>query len=104
MTRVFFSAVLLVALVAVPARGALVAAPAAAISVTVDRTDVAATLGDEFAITSTIRNEGGATTAVHIAIKPVSLGEGAYVDPEDGSPRRTITLGPLEAGASKTIT
>ncbi len=105
MTRVVLAVALLAAVLAVPVPGGRAAPPADATTVTVDVTEVTAALGDEFAVTSTIRNEGGTATPVQITnLNVVGLGGGVYVDPEDWSPRRTVTLGPLEARSSKTIT
>jgi hypothetical protein len=73
----------------------------AAVTVTLDRERVATALGDGFGFTSTITNTTGRPLAGLVAhLNIVSLGGGAYVDPEDWSPRRTQYLAPLGPGAS----
>ena len=66
-----------------------------------DRARVATALGDGFDFTSTITNTTRRPLAGLVAhLNIVSLGGGAYVDPEDWSPRRTQYLAPLGPGAS----
>lgn len=93
--------VLLVLLVTV---GQAAASPGA-LTVSVDRTTVRATLGRTFLIRSTITNHGAAPASGLIAhLDVLSLGRGLYVDPEDWSSRRTRYLAPIPAGSSTTST
>jgi hypothetical protein len=86
-----------------------VAAPAGAavdaVTVQVDRTNVATRLGEKFTFTSTITNTSPSPSPPLIAhLNVLSLRNGVYVDPEDWSSQRTWYLGTLAAGASRTIT
>jgi hypothetical protein len=72
-----------------------------AVTVTLDRARVATALGDGFGFSSRITNTSRRPLAGLVAhLNIVSLGGGAYVDPEDWSPRRTQYLSPLEPGGS----
>jgi hypothetical protein len=74
-------------------------------SARVDRTRIATELGRTFVFRSTVSNEGSASADDLIAhLNIVSFRSDIYVDPEDWSTHRTRYLGPLAAGASRTIT
>ena len=73
-------------------------------SVTVDRGQISAGLGDDFGFRTTIENPAGTTTTALIAhLNILSLRDGVYVDPEDWSSQRTVYLGTIPAGESRTI-
>jgi hypothetical protein len=89
--------------------GALVvlvlAAPAGAVTVSVDRSQIATSLGHKFSFTTTITNRASAATKALIAhLNVLSLRPGTYVDPEDWSSYRTRYLGTIRAGGSRTLT
>ena len=93
---------------AVVAVSAALAAPARAavpgVSVDADRTSVATQLGRDFGFRSTIANTGARATPRLIAhLNVLSLRNGTYVDPEDWSSRRTVYLGSLAPGESRTV-
>jgi hypothetical protein len=93
-----------VALVAafVVAAGAEAAVPN--VSVEVDRTAIATTLGQDFSFRSTITNRGSSPATGLVAhLNVLSLRPGVYVDPEDWSENRTRYLAPVAAGASTTL-
>jgi hypothetical protein len=72
--------------------------------VTVDRAQVALPLGGTFAFTSRVANTGARATPDLVAhLNIVGLDADVYVDPEDWSSRRTLYLGPLEAGRATTL-
>jgi hypothetical protein len=78
---------------------------AAGMTVSVDRTRIAAELGERFAIRATIANGGAAPVAGLIAqLDVLSLRPGLYVDPEDWSSDRTRYLGTIAPGGSRTLT
>jgi hypothetical protein len=73
-------------------------------SVTVDRGQISAGLGDDFGFQTTIENPAGTSTTALIAhLNILSLRDGVYVDPEDWSSQRTVYLGAIPAGESRTI-
>jgi hypothetical protein len=85
------------------------AAPAAngasGLTVSVDRTALATTLGQSFTIRSTITNRSSRPASGLIAhLNVLSLGPALYVDPEDWSSDRTRFLAPLGPGRSTTLT
>lgn len=74
------------------------------ISITVDRTAIATSLGNKFAFRSVVSNNGGTIARDLIAhLNVLSLRTGVYVDPEDWSSHRTRYLPPIPAGGSLTI-
>lgn len=94
-------ALLAAVLLAVPA----LAAEAAQVSVSVDRTEITTQLGGKTQFRSTIRNDGPAAVSGLIAhLNVLSLRPGTYVDPEDWSSQRTHYLDPIPAGGSTTVT
>jgi hypothetical protein len=94
-----------VALALAPAAAAHASPAAAGYSARVDRTHISTELGRTFVFRSTVANEGSATADDLIAhLNIVSFRSDIYVDPEDWSTHRTRYLGPLAAGASRTIT
>lgn len=92
--------------------GALVLASAAAaesssvpVTVRVDKTQIAAGLGDPFSFKTTITNTGASTTVPLVAhLNILTLRPGVYVDPEDWSGQRTVFLDPIAPRRSITIT
>jgi len=73
--------------------------------VTVSESDVSKLTGESFTFTSTITNNGSTTTPQLIAnLNFTSLDNSTYIDPEDWSPQRTMTVDPLEPGTSVTKT
>jgi len=75
------------------------------ITVSVDVSDVSALTGDKFRFTSEITNDGSDATPPLIAnLNFVSLDESTYIDPEDWSPQRTVSIPPIEPGSSATRT
>jgi hypothetical protein len=92
---------LIAALVFVGASGA----QSEPISVTVDREQISAGLGDDFGFRTTIANPAPTSTVPLIAhLNFLSLREGIYVDPEDWSSQRTWYVGSIPAGESRSIT
>jgi hypothetical protein len=95
----------------VAAAAALALAPAGAaqsgrgLAITVDRSEIATSLGGKFSFRSTITNDGAAPASGLVAqLDVLSLREGTYVDPEDWSSSRTRYLEPVPAGGSLTTT
>ena len=81
------------------------ARPPSVLSVSVDRTRVATTLGYTSTVRSTITNHGAATADGLIAhLNVLSYDAGVYVDPEDWSSQRTRYLAPIPPGGSTTVT
>ena len=77
----------------------------AAVSVGLDRTQVATQIGRKFVFRSTIANRAGAPAAHLIAhLNVLSLRDGVYVDPEDWSSHRTRYLKAIPARGSTTVT
>jgi hypothetical protein len=84
---------------------AAAAAPASALSVRVDRAEIATRLGHKFTFRSTIDNEGSTALSGVIAhLNVLSYDPGTYVDPEDWSSHRTMYLATLPPHAKRTIT
>jgi len=93
--------------------GAATSAPAFAqnpaspadITVSVSRSEVSTLTGKTFTFTSEITNNGSSATPPLIAnLDFVALDQGTYVDPEDWSPQRTLSVAPIAAGSSATQT
>jgi hypothetical protein len=79
--------------------------PATNLVVTVSESEVSKLTGDSFTFTSTITNNGAQTTPPLIAnLNFTSLDNSTYIDPEDWSPQRTMSVDPLESSASVTKT
>lgn len=73
-------------------------------SVTVDRSQISAGLGETFSFRTAIANRTSTATEPLIAhLNILSLSAGLYVDPEDWSSERTQYVGPIPAGESRTI-
>jgi hypothetical protein len=71
------------------------------LTVTVDYTELKGATADVFTINSTITNTGTQPTPPLIAnLSLVSAGLNSYVDPEDWSPERAISIDSLAPGAS----
>jgi hypothetical protein len=74
------------------------------VSVTVDRSQISTGLGDDFGFRTTIANPAATPTPALIAhLNILSLRGEVYVDPEDWSAQRTMYLGTIPAGESRTI-
>jgi hypothetical protein len=100
------SVLVILALVAVLAPTAAAASPEPpAVSVALDRTTIATTIGQRFAFTSTVRNDGDRPVPAVIAhLNVLSLDPDVYVDPEDWSTSRTAYAGTLAAHATTRLT
>jgi hypothetical protein len=97
--------VLAIAASLVLAPGAHAADGTSEITVRVDRTKIAVTLGGKFAFRTTITNRGSTPVRGLIAhLNVLDLTGNTYVDPEDWSTNRTKYLDPIPAGGSATIT
>jgi hypothetical protein len=73
-------------------------------SVTVDRSQISAGLGETFSFRTAIANRTSTATEPLIAhLNILSLSPGLYVDPEDWSSERTQYVGRIPAGGSRTI-
>jgi hypothetical protein len=73
-------------------------------SVTVDRSQISAGLGETFSFRTAIANRASTATEPLIAhLNILSLRPGLYVDPEDWSSERTQYVGRIPAGGSRTI-
>jgi hypothetical protein len=102
-------AALAVAAALVP--GAATAAPGAAappspaLSVALDQTTKATSIGQRFSFTSTIRNDGDQPVPALVAhLNVLSLDPDVYVDPEDWSTSRTAYAGTLAPHAATRLT
>jgi hypothetical protein len=74
-------------------------------SITFDKARVDLVVGDKFTLTSTITNDGAASTTPVIAhLNVASLTSDVYVDPEDWSSSRSKYLPPLAPGQSVDVT
>ena len=107
MTRLRLASVVVLATVLVLAATAAArgADGSAALSVTVDRSQIATKLGQKFVFRSTITNRSSTAVGGLIAhLNVLSFRSSVYVDPEDWSSRRTRYLAPIPAGGSTTIT
>lgn len=81
------------------------AADAPQVAVSMDRTRVAADLGAEIVLRSTIDNRGSSVARDLVAhLNVLSLRPGLYVDPEDWSEERTVYVPPIAPGTSHTVT
>jgi hypothetical protein len=75
------------------------------LTVAVNKSDVSTNTGDVFTFTSEITNEGSKSTPGLIAnLAFVAVDGETYVDPEDWSPQRTLSLPPIAARSSSTQT
>lgn len=73
------------------------------LAVSLSVSDISVLTGDTFTFTSEITNSGSDVTPPLIAnLNIVSLDQSTYVDPEDWSPRRTLTVAPIDPGSSVT--
>jgi hypothetical protein len=81
------------------------ARPAPTLSVSVEPSRVATTLGRTVTVRSAVTNRGSAPAAGLIAhLNVLSYERGVYVDPEDWSSNRTRYLAPIPAGGTTTVT
>jgi hypothetical protein len=79
-------------------------AGAQTVDVAVSRDAVSTRLGDDFAFSAEITNQGRATLSDLVAhLNVVGLSSGIYVDPEDWSEERTKSVPSLAPGDSTTI-
>jgi hypothetical protein len=75
------------------------------LTVSVSETEKSTLTGDVFTFTSEITNEGPDNTPTLIAnLAFVAVDGSTYVDPEDWSGERTLSVPPIAAGASSTQT
>ncbi len=73
--------------------------------VSVDESERSALTGEAFTFTSEITNSGSEATPPLIAnLAFVAIDHSTYVDPEDWSPQRTVSVVPIAAGSSTTQT
>jgi hypothetical protein len=99
--------VLLVAGAAIraPAFGQENHGPAGDLTVSVSKSEVSTLTGETFTFTSEIMNNGSSATPPLIAnLGFVALDQSTYVDPEDWSPQRTLSVGSIAAASSATQT
>lgn len=76
-----------------------------ALTLSVDRTRVATTLGHTFVFRSTIANTSASSVdGLILHLNVTSLRSGVYVDPEDWSTERTQYIGTIPAGGTRTST
>ena len=80
-------------------------APASDVAVSVSVSEVSALTGETFTFTSEVTNSGSEATPPLIAnLNFVATDHSTYIDPEDWSPQRTISVAPIAADASATQT
>ena len=80
-------------------------ASAGDLTVSLSESEVSALTGDRFTFTSKITNNGSSATPPLIAnLGFVALDQSTYIDPEDWSPQRTLSVAPIAAGESATQT
>ncbi len=80
-------------------------APAGDVTISVSKSEVSTLTGKTFTFTSEITNSGSIATPPLIAnLAFVAIDHSTYVDPEDWSPRRTVSVAPIAAGSSATLT
>ena len=76
-------------------------APASGLTVSVSKSEVSTLTGVTFTFTSEITNSGSEATPPLIAnLNFVATDNSTYIDPEDWSPQRTVSVGPIAAAAS----
>jgi len=95
-------AILVVALVSGPASAQEGGPPSAGeLTISVSKSEVSALTGDKFTFTTEITNSGSEATPPLIAnLNFASLDDSTYIDPEDWSPRRTVSIPPVGPGSS----
>jgi len=80
-------------------------APASDLTISVSKSDVSTLTGETFTFTSEIANSGSSATPPLIAnLAFVAIDHSTYVDPEDWSPQRTLSVAPIAAGSSAILT
>jgi hypothetical protein len=96
--------------------GAAISAPAFAqerggqaaagdLAVSVSESERSVLTGETFTFTSEITNNGSSASPPLIAnLAFVAIDHSTYVDPEDWSPQRTVSVAPIAAGSSLTLT
>jgi hypothetical protein len=73
------------------------------LTVSVSGSEVSTQTGNTFQFTSEITNNGSVVSPPLIAnLDFVAIDQSTYVDPEDWSPERTLTVDPIPAGSSAT--
>jgi hypothetical protein len=108
-------AVIVAVLVALLVVGAAISAPAFAqerggvpasdLTVSVSKSEVSTLTGETFTFTSEIANIGSDASPPLIAnLNFVAIDHSTYVDPEDWSSNRTVSVDPIAAGSSATQT
>jgi hypothetical protein len=79
--------------------------PASTLVVMVSESEVSKLTGESFTFTSTITNNASEATPPLIAnLNFTSLDNSTYIDPEDWSPQRIMSVDPLDPGTSVTKT
>lgn len=80
-------------------------AAAGDLTVSVSESERSVLTGETFTFTSEITNSGSSATPPLIAnLAFVAIDHSTYVDPEDWSPQRTLSVAPIAAGSSATLT
>jgi hypothetical protein len=75
------------------------------VTITLSESERSTLTGNEFTFTSEITNEGSEKTTPLIAnLDFVAIDGTTYVDPEDWSGQRTVSVAPISAGESVTLT
>jgi hypothetical protein len=75
------------------------------LTISLSESEISAFTGDRFTFTSEIANDGSSATPPLIAnLAFVAIDGETYVDPEDWSPQRTMTVGAIRAGSLATQT
>jgi hypothetical protein len=78
--------------------------PASDLTVSVGKSEVSTLTGETFSFTSEIRNHGSQATPPLIAnLNFVATDDSTYIDPEDWSSNRTVSVDPIAAGSSATL-
>ena len=80
-------------------------APAGGLTVSVSKSEVSTLTGATFTFTSEITNSGSeATPPLIVNLNFTATDNSTYIDPEDWSPQRTVSVDPIAAAASATQT
>lgn len=75
------------------------------VTVSVSKSEMSVRTGETFTFTSEITNSGSEATPPLIAnLNFVATDHSTYIDPEDWSPQRTLSVAPIAPGSSATQT
>lgn len=97
MRALVLSSALLALLIPAPAH-------ASSVEVTLEPASVSVVVGGTFTVRATIGNPGShATESLLAHLDVVSLTGGVYVDPEDWSSSRTLSVSPIASGSSASV-